>query len=692
MHRVMVYDQALPQTTDILNTNKFAMIDAAYQNAAILGTSTVVAGLACTPSTPTPDLHVNIAVGSIFEMDPTDAAAYADLGTDNTTIMKQGILAAPQVLTITPPSTSGFSQNYLVQVSLTDVDAGSQVLSFYNSANPAQPYAGPANSGTSSFTVRQCNCNVALKPGIAATTGTQTTPSPDAGFIGLYVVTVSNGQTQITSGNIAQLASAPFFPTLPQVPAGVQKQSWVYAGQDTGTANAYVITFAAGQPIPTAYTPGMKVSFKALNANTAASTVNVNGLGAVSIRRATGVALSAADINSGQVVELTYDGTNFQMANYLGAGTTSNTSTSVNIPYVADSGTQNALVGTYTPAITSGQQVAGLVIAIKLANAITGACTINVNGLGAKSVTLGDGTNPPFNVFVAGEILLLEYDGTKYQIVNTSAAMFYIKPTSNYNIYVNASTGSDTLYDGTSPTVGSGTSGPFKTIQHALTVACGYAPSAFTITINIAAGTYNENPVSPNQPTSNIIISGAGTGSTVIASASAGSYAMVLQGANTYTVQNLTFQGTAVHGLTSQYNAIVNVTNVGFNNSLGGSNGAHMLAWLGGNISIVGATSIGGNCGSVVNSANSGAITYGPSVVQTISTAIGVSQGYAEASQAGTVGVLNPNPPIFVNPSNAVGPKYVAQLNGIVYAAGLGYSFFPGTVAGTTNSGGQYQP
>ena len=79
-------------------------------------------------------------------------------------------------------------------------------------------------------------------------------------------------------------------------------------------------------------------------------------------------------------------------------------------------------------------------------------------------------------------------------------------------------------------------------------------------------------------------------------------------------------------------------------------------------------------------------------MVQTISTAIGISQGYAEASQAGTVVVLNPNPPIFVNPSNAVGPKYVAQLNGIVYAAGLGFSFFPGTTAGSTASGGQYQP
>jgi hypothetical protein len=179
------------------------------------------------------------------------------------------VLAQAQALTLTPPGTTGFSQNYLVEVALEDIDAGAQVLSYYNSANPAQPFSGPANSGISQFTQRTCRAVIALKAGVPATTGTQTTPTADAGFIGLYSITVANGATQITTGNISQVASAPFFPTLPAIPGDIQQQQWVCAGTDTGTANNYVITFAPSLPpsaIPTAYVAGMKVSFKALNA------------------------------------------------------------------------------------------------------------------------------------------------------------------------------------------------------------------------------------------------------------------------------------------------------------------------------------------------------------------------------------------------------------------------------------------
>jgi len=99
------------------------------------------------------------------------------------------------------------------------------VLSYYNSANPAQPFSGPSNSGSSNYTQRLCRCSVALKAGAAASTGTQTTPSPDSGYVGLFAITVANGQTQITSSSIAQLATAPFFPALPAVPAG--RAEWV---------------------------------------------------------------------------------------------------------------------------------------------------------------------------------------------------------------------------------------------------------------------------------------------------------------------------------------------------------------------------------------------------------------------------------------------------------------------------------
>src|SRR5882724_3451469 len=370
--RVIVYPGALPQTTDILNTNKFMMVGQAHQNRSILGTATVVSGLACTPTSPTPDLHVTVDVGAIYQMDPTDQVAYGDLSIDNVSVMKQGILNVPVSLTITPPGTGGFSQVFLVQAILNDVDAGQLTLSYYNSANPASPYSGPANSGTSNFTTRTCPCVIALKAGIAATTGTQATPAPDAGYVGLYAVTVANGATQITSPNIVQLATAPFFPTLPSLPLSILNGSYVYAGQDTGAANAYVITFLPGQAVPTAYVAGMGVKFKALVTNTGASTINVNGLGVVAIRRATGVALAANDITSGQIVELTYDGTLFQMQNYLGAAATTSTITIVSIPHVTDTGAVNALIGTYSPAITSGQQVAGLYLSIKLANTITG--------------------------------------------------------------------------------------------------------------------------------------------------------------------------------------------------------------------------------------------------------------------------------------------------------------------------------
>ncbi len=51
---------------------------------------------------------------------------------------------------------------------------------------------------------------------------------------------------------------------------------------DTGSANAYVIALA---PALAANVIGMLITFKATNANTGASTLNVNGIGAVAIKK-----------------------------------------------------------------------------------------------------------------------------------------------------------------------------------------------------------------------------------------------------------------------------------------------------------------------------------------------------------------------------------------------------------------------
>ncbi len=83
---------------------------------------------------------------------------------------------------------------------------------------------------------------------------------------------------------------------------------------DTGAADAYVI---APSPAITAYAAGQAFSFLAANANTGASTLNVNGLGTKDIKKYDGsgslVALAANDILVNQIVSCRYDGTQFQL-------------------------------------------------------------------------------------------------------------------------------------------------------------------------------------------------------------------------------------------------------------------------------------------------------------------------------------------------------------------------------------------
>lgn len=104
----------------------------------------------------------------------------------------------------------GQSINYLIEAQFQEVDSIPVVLNYYNASNPAVPFSGPGNTGAPQNTQRKGTVVVQAKAGTAATTGTQTTPAPDAGFVGLYVVTVANGQSSVTAANISTLSTAPF--------------------------------------------------------------------------------------------------------------------------------------------------------------------------------------------------------------------------------------------------------------------------------------------------------------------------------------------------------------------------------------------------------------------------------------------------------------------------------------------------
>ena len=71
---------------------------------------------------------------------------------------------------------------------------------------------------------------------------------------------------------------------------------------DTGAANAYVVAI---NPVITAYTGNFSGSFKVVNANTGASTLNAGG-GAAPLVSNTGTALVAGEIASGSVVQYQY--------------------------------------------------------------------------------------------------------------------------------------------------------------------------------------------------------------------------------------------------------------------------------------------------------------------------------------------------------------------------------------------------
>ena len=80
---------------------------------------------------------------------------------------------------------------------------------------------------------------------------------------------------------------------------------------DTGTTNALL----ANPSIPIAsYNDGLHIVVKAANANTGAVTINVSSLGVKSVKRADGSALQTGDIVAGQILDLTYDGTNFRLS------------------------------------------------------------------------------------------------------------------------------------------------------------------------------------------------------------------------------------------------------------------------------------------------------------------------------------------------------------------------------------------
>ena len=374
MNRLIVQFGAVPKDTDILYTNKHAMVGLGMALEALLGagnTGPYVDGLPCVAGT---GLTVNVGAGSIYVQAAIDSTAYASLPADTTDlIIQQGITFGQTSFSCPAPSTSGQSINYLIQAQFQQVDAIPVAQLYYNSANPLQPLTGTATN-----TVREGVCALEIKAGTAAATGSQVTPTADSGWTALYVVTVAYGTTQIASGNIATVSGAPILagllnshhggvagqapkinlasevqgtlplanlPTIPSSLLPIGLTFW--CGTSTGTANAQSITTpAAILSFPT----GSGIAFKVGSGltNTGAVTLTVGSFGTFAVLKdgPTGpIALTGGEMVAGETMTARFDGTNLQLTSTeLGTAALANASSST--------GTVSAVTG--SGSITAG--------------------------------------------------------------------------------------------------------------------------------------------------------------------------------------------------------------------------------------------------------------------------------------------------------------------------------------------------
>lgn len=416
----------MPETS-LLQMAKDAMIGSAKLAAAMLGTSTIANGFAVTPTGPA-SLQIVVAPGEIYAMANIDSLAFSTLPADTThSILKQGIMLDGVTLSCPAPTTTGQSINYLVQVTYQDQDSTPVLLPYYNSANPALPYSGMGNNGMTQNTSRKGVAIVQVKAGASAATGSQVTPAPDSGYVGLFVATVAYGQTTITSGNITQYAGAPLLPS--GVLQSIQGGNTTYA-LDTGAVNACAATFF---PAITSLVDGLTLRFKAANSNTGAATFSPNGISAAPIVGGNHAALQGGEIaatgdvwvqwnssiGGGSWVLVESSGGGLQVA----SGTKSQHATSAaqaqtqSVTAFTSGGVSTALTLTPVPAIAA--YAANQRFRVKFSVASTGADTLNVSGLGVKNLKQYDSTGAKVAaVFAANQLGDIEYDGADFVLLD----------------------------------------------------------------------------------------------------------------------------------------------------------------------------------------------------------------------------------------------------------------------------------
>ena len=183
---------------------------------------------------------------------------------------------------------------------------------------------------------------------------------------------------------------------------------WVLDGYLSTTAGGTDTYTATLDPAITSYVSGTYYYLTFTNANTSATpSLNLNALGAKTIKKHGGAALNLNDIAAGHAALVKYDGTDMILLNPAIPNKFLSTTATGTDTYAA----------TLSPAITIYES--GMHYFITFTNANTSATpSLNLNALGAKTIT-----KEGLTALVAGDIpanhaAILKYDGTRMILLN----------------------------------------------------------------------------------------------------------------------------------------------------------------------------------------------------------------------------------------------------------------------------------
>jgi hypothetical protein len=204
-------------------------------------------------------------------------------------------------------------------------------------------------------------------------------------------------------------------------------------GIDGGAKNASVIGLAGDFVAPRALFRGLQLIFKSAGGNDSTMTANGLGLGIKHVLNHLGAELSGGETIAGRIVVLFWDPTATvggidnvgawilaPWTNWLvltGGGSTTINNYSANIPYIVDTGTLNAVIGVFSPALVSFP--AGTAVLVKIANTNTLASTLKVNALSAVPIVRRDGSSLEPGDLIANEVALFVSDGTNAQLLTS---------------------------------------------------------------------------------------------------------------------------------------------------------------------------------------------------------------------------------------------------------------------------------